>query len=211
VARLTRSAIVEAAFAQLAEGGLTSITARRLAERLGVQAGALYYHLPDMAALQDEMATVIVQELNDAPVVDLPWDDFLRASAAHVRRVLLSYRDGAAIFSGTYLTDDAALGSMEAPLRTLTSAGFTLADAVRALQTLAAFVTGYVIEEQHRLGAPERYTAALRHARIDASVYPLSDAASEVFLDDTFDWGVDALVAGIAVRLSVPPPAATST
>ena len=41
--RLTRGAIVDAAFEQLAETGLDGITARALAARLGVRAGALYY------------------------------------------------------------------------------------------------------------------------------------------------------------------------
>ncbi|WP_291049575.1 TetR/AcrR family transcriptional regulator C-terminal domain-containing protein [Herbiconiux sp.] len=207
MAGLTRGAIVEAAFELLAEGGTAAITARALAGRLGVRPGALYYHVPDMAALSDEMATVIMRELMlpgaDAAHPNAEWRPFLRDSAQHIRRVLLRYREGAKLFSGTYLTDDDALGSMEAPLRVLTEAGFGLVDALRSFQTLYAFVIGHVIEEQHRAATPERYSAALRHQRIDAERFPLTDAANEAFLgdaDEAFDWGVDIILAGIAIR-----------
>ncbi|KQQ00010.1 MULTISPECIES: TetR/AcrR family transcriptional regulator C-terminal domain-containing protein [unclassified Rathayibacter] len=203
MAKLTRDAIVEAAFDLLAEGGLAAITARALAERLGVRAGALYYHLPDMAALADEMATVMMREMVRAEIPPGDWQDVVRATAAHLRAVLLRYRDGARLFSGTYLIDDEAIGSMEVPLTRLTDAGFALIDALRAMQTLTAFVTGSVIEEQHRASAPERYTAARRHQRIDAERFPLTDAVSEAFVgapDEAFAWGVETLVAGLAAR-----------
>ncbi|SMH42289.1 transcriptional regulator, TetR family [Rathayibacter oskolensis] len=203
MAKLTKDAIVQASFDLLAEGGLAAITARALAERLGVRAGALYYHLPDMSALADEMATVMMREIVGVDESPTDWAEFLRATAAHLRAVLLRYRDGARLFSGTYLTDDEAIGSMEVPLRRLTEAGFELVDALRAMQTLTAFVTGSVIEEQHRLSAPERYTAARRHQRIDAARFPLTDAVSEAFTDGAdaaFDWGVETIVAGLAAR-----------
>lgn len=210
MAKLTRAAIVDAAFALLAEGGTAAITARALAERLGVRAGALYYHLPDMTALSDEMATVIMRELMLGEVTDGDWRAFLRDSAAHIRSVLLRYRDGAKLFSGTYLTDDEAIGSMEVPLRVLTAAGFELSEALRSFQTLYGFVIGHVIEEQHRAATPERYTAALRHRRIDAERFPLTDAANEAFLsppDAAFAWGVDTIIAGIAARRAGLPEA----
>lgn len=206
MAGLTRDAIVRTAFELLAEGGTDAITARALAARLGVRPGALYYHLPDMAALSDEMATVIMRELIVAEPggpETLDWQDFLRQVARHIRAVLLRYRDGAKLFSGTYLTDDEAIGSMEVPLRVLTRSGFELVDALRAFQTLYGFVIGHVIEEQHRAATPDRYQAALRQRRIDARKYPLTAAANEAFLgsaEAAFEWSVEAIINGIAAR-----------
>jgi TetR/AcrR family tetracycline transcriptional repressor len=210
MAKLSREAIVDAAFELLAEGGTAAITARALADRLGVRAGALYYHLPDMTALSDEMATVIMRELTIGEAGAGDWRDFLREAAAHIRTVLLRYREGAKLFSGTYLTDDEAIGSMEIPLRVLTTAGFELEEALRSFQTLYGFVIGHVIEEQHRAATPERYSAALRHRRIDAERFPLTDAANDTFLGpsaDAFDWGVQTIVAGIAARHDASPRA----
>ncbi|NQX13239.1 TetR/AcrR family transcriptional regulator C-terminal domain-containing protein [Microbacteriaceae bacterium VKM Ac-2855] len=208
MAKLSRAAIVDAAFELLAEGGTAAITARALAERLGVRAGALYYHVPDMAALSDEMATAIMRELVVGETTETDWQVFLRDTADRIRSVLLRYRDGAKLFSGTYLTDDDAIGSMEVPLRVLTRAGFPVTDALRAFQTLYAFVIGHVIEEQHRAATPERYAAALRHRRIDVARFPLTDAANDAFLsppDEAFAWAVDTIVAGIAARRPAVP------
>ena len=35
-----------------------------------------------------------------------PWTEYVVGSAWGLRRMLLGYRDGAKVFSGTYLTDD---------------------------------------------------------------------------------------------------------
>ncbi|MCA0296666.1 MAG: TetR/AcrR family transcriptional regulator C-terminal domain-containing protein [Actinobacteria bacterium] len=203
---LSRTAIVDAAFDQLAEGGLESITARALAQRLGVQAGALYYHLADMTALRDEMASRIVARMlagaGGEPGVD--WRTLLRTIAHRVRSLLLEYRDGARVVSGTLLTDDDALRALEAPLAALVADGFTPLDAQRALATVNAFVIGYVIEEQQRLAqGTRRYTAEQRRARLDPDAQPLSYALSAEVVDlpeQAFEWGVEALVAGIGAH-----------
>lgn len=210
-AGLTRDAIVDAAFGLLAEGGLEAITARALAGRLGVRAGALYYHLPDMAALRDEMATRVLRRLMQGAdqAAGMDWRTLLRSAAHGSRGVLLEYPDGARLVAGTYLTDDDVLRAMETPLSALVAEGFTALDAQRALSTVNAFVTGYVIEEQerHEVGHhDERYRADQRRARLDPQAQPLSYAVSAEVAElppDTFDWGVEAIVAGIAARLGL--------
>lgn len=205
-ASLTKDRIVDAAFDLLSEGGLDAITARSLAMKLGVRAGALYYHLPDMAALRDEMGTRITARMLEQvmPTGDVSWSALLRRMAEGSRAVLLEYRDGARLVSGTYLTDDAALRSLEAPLAALVAAGFSPLDAQRALSTMNAFVVGFVIEHQHRQVAGPRYTAAERQSRLDPEQQPLSYAMSAEVValpEDAFVWGVDALIAGIGSSL----------
>lgn len=204
---LDRDAIVDAAFDLLAEGGLDAITARALATRLGVRAGALYYHLPDMAALRDEMATRIVRRMLErvGEAAGLGWADLLRSAATTSRDTLLGHRDGALLVAGTYLLDDAALRSLEVPLAALVAQGFTPLDAHRALTTVNAFVVGHVIEEQQRHD-PVRgaaYTAERRRARLDPDAQPLTHALSDEVAAlpvETFTWGVEAIVAGIGAR-----------
>jgi len=204
---LSREVIVDAAFELLATGGLEAITARALAERLGVQAGALYYHLRDMAALRDEMATRIVRRMmaEADQAVGMDWRTLLRTLAHRERAILAEYRDGARVVSGTFLTDDDALRSIERPLASLVAQGFSPLDAQRALSTMDAFVIGFVIEEQQRHGVGEgRYTADQRRARLDPQAQPLSYAVSDEVVElpeESFDWGVESLISGIAVRL----------
>jgi AcrR family transcriptional regulator len=210
-AQLTRSAIIDAAFEQLAETGLDGITARALAARLGVRAGALYYHFRDMADLQDEMASRVLATLLADPVPDGPaddWRELLRAGGHRTREILLSFRDGAKLVAGTTLVDDTALRGLEAPVRVLVAAGMTPLDAQRALQSVNAYVTGFVIEEQHRhpVGGGDRFTAEERRARLDPDEQPLQYALSDEVVSlpaEAFEWGLEALIAGIGVRVGL--------
>ena len=64
---LSRATIVEAAYAMLCQHGLAGLSMRRLAQDLGVQAGALYYHVESK---QDLLAAVAERILGDsAPVI----------------------------------------------------------------------------------------------------------------------------------------------
>ena len=208
---LSREAIVDAAFDQLADSGLEGITARALAARLGVRAGALYYHFRDMSDLQDSMASRIIAEMLAEPIspeARADWRVLLRTSAHHIRRTLLSFRDGAKLVSGTTLVDDEALRSLEEPVRVLVEAGMSPVDAQRALQTVNVFVSGFVVEEQHRHPTPghDRFTADDRRARLDPDKQPLQYALSEEVADlptEAFEWGLEALIEGIGVRLSL--------
>lgn len=205
--RLDRAQIVAAALALLDEGGLEAVTARALAARLGVQAGALYYHLPDMRALLDEVATELLRQMVTQPGAEVMdgWEGVLRRTATRVRTVLTSRRDGARVFAGSRITDDTLLTAMESPLAALTTAGFPLEEAVWALQTVLHLTVGFVIEEQHRRDdEPRDYRPEARRARIDAAAAPLTAAATGSFLADAdrqFAFGVGVLVDGMRLRL----------
>lgn len=217
MAGLTRDVIVRAALDALDDVGLDGLTVRVLANRLGVRPGALYWHIKDKQDLLDEMATTMLRDLvtRSEPPPDgadgTDWAGYLRASAGALRAMLLSHRDGARVFSGRYLTDDAVLAAMEAPLRVLTGAGMPLAEAVLAWMTFYDFVVGFVIEEQAVRPRPDqvdrRYDQDRRAARVDQTRFPLTHAAGATLAmdpDARFGYGVDLLVRA----LSPPPPAA---
>jgi AcrR family transcriptional regulator len=217
-----REKVVRTALGLLNEVGLDGLTLRRLAQELGVRAPTLYWHIKSKQELLDEMATTILRDhvqdpgamldsepttgptTGSTPVPDpRPWQDWMAEVAGGMRRMLLSYRDGAKVFSGTYITDDAVLTSMETPLRTLTGAGFSLANAVSAWSTLYSYVVGFTIEEQavHPGGRTDpRYQPDVRARRIDADRFPLTHQAGAVQFrdfDERFDQGVQIIVAGL--------------
>lgn len=183
--RLDRERIVRRALDLLDEVGLDGLTLRRLASDLGVQAAALYWHVPSKAALLDEMATTMLRDLieqaNDelAALAGEPWQDCVLLSADRFRAALLARRDGARVFSGTYLTDERLAGWVELPLSILVDAGFPTADATRAWGTLLAFVQGFAVEEQAQ---------------------PPGTGAD---VDERFAFGVDVIVRGLESRLAV--------
>jgi TetR/AcrR family transcriptional regulator, tetracycline repressor protein len=175
---LSKAAIVQAALDVLDEAGMDGVTVRAVARRLGVQAPALYWHVKNKQELLDEMGTEIWRRVAQEMLAlgsDVTWRERLPAYAAIVRRALLSHRDGAKAFSGTYLTDVGVLQRQESMFAQMSAAGFTLEDTVRAYSLLYSFTVGFCIEEQAVASAEpgdDRYSLARRAERLDADQYP---------------------------------------
>jgi TetR/AcrR family transcriptional regulator, tetracycline repressor protein len=190
-AGLTKTAIVQAALDLLDETGMDGLTVRALAARLGVQAPALYWHVPGKQALLDEMATCIWRRIGDEMAAlpsGLPWRELMATYARTVRDELLGHRDGAKAFSGTTLTDPAVIRRQEATFEHLIGQGFTLADAVRGLLLLHNFTIGFCIEEQTVVqmiaSGDDRYCLARRAELIGQDTAPLAVEAGQVIFGD---------------------------
>jgi TetR/AcrR family transcriptional regulator, tetracycline repressor protein len=188
---LTKAAIVAAALDALDETGLDGLTVRVVADRLGVQPPALYWHFGSKQDLIDEMATEIwrrvTAELKALPA-DIGWGEGMTAFARITRQALLSRRDGAKMVSGTYMTDASLLREQEAGLASMLAQGFTVATATQAYQLLYSFIIGFCIEEQavsQAVAARDaRYSLASRAERIGANEHPLvARAGPEIFSD----------------------------
>lgn len=90
---LSRAAIVEAAAGILDVYGLADLSMRRVADALGVQAGALYYHVPNKQSLLSAIADDILGALGPA--------ESLEAWAGQYRSALLARRDGAELVASS--------------------------------------------------------------------------------------------------------------
>lgn len=184
---VTLDRIVAAGLELLDEVGLDGLTTRALATRLDVKAPALYWHVANKQTLVDEMATALWREIQAAlPAVDerSDWREYLAAFAATVRATLLRHRDGAKLFSGTYLTDVGVLEAQEAPLSLLVAAGMSLQRAVEISTVLYAYTVGATIEEQAIAQADDRYTPEQREKRLDPQRFPLVTAAGRLSFPD---------------------------
>jgi TetR/AcrR family transcriptional regulator, tetracycline repressor protein len=185
---LSKTAVVRAALDVLDDAGIDGVTVRAVAARLGVQAPALYWHVRDKRELLDEMATEIWRQVSAevaALPADLPWDQVMAAFAAVTRRALLAHRDGAKVFSGTYLTDASALEAQEDRFARMVAEGFSVADATRAYSLLYSFTIGFCIEEQAAAQAgDDRFSEASRAARIDERSHPvIAEGGPQIFGD----------------------------
>ncbi len=131
------------------EVGVDGLTTRKLAERLGVQQPALYWHFRNKRALLDALAEAMLAEnhTHSVPRADDDWRSFLIGNARSFRQALLAYRDGARIHAGTR-PGAPQMETADAQLRFLCEAGFSAGDAVNALMTISYFTVGAVLEEQ---------------------------------------------------------------
>jgi AcrR family transcriptional regulator len=202
--------VADTALRLLNEVGLDGLSLRVIARELDVKAPALYWHFKDKQALLDEMATQMYRRMAAGVALDPAdtWRERLLKANRGLRTALLGYRDGARVFSGTRFTGTDHAPALEANLRLLTAAGFTLAQAADAGRTANAFTIGFVIEEQgmrpFRGEAREGLDLGER-ARLLAE-FPLAAAVGEFLFDDydrQFEEGLAIVLAGIAARYGV--------
>jgi AcrR family transcriptional regulator len=204
---LEREGVVRTALRLLDEVGLDGLTVRKLASELGVQAPALYWHFQNKQELLDEMATTVfadaVHEFG-LPGEGTTWEEWAAEYARQLRRMLLRYRDGARMFSGRYLTDNALFASMESALRKFTEAGFSLPNAASGLLTLYCYTVGFTIEEQAVYPRPgkrsQQYDLRKRAERIDRERFPLALAVGEVAFtrfEERFEQGIQSIIGGL--------------
>ncbi|WP_282699736.1 TetR/AcrR family transcriptional regulator [Streptomyces sp. CC219B] len=209
-APLDRTRVADTALKLLNETGLDGLTLRAIARELDVKAPALYWHFKDKQALLDEMATEMYRRMVAGASFHPAdtWRERLLKANRGLRTALLGYRDGAKVFSGSRFTGIEHAAQMEDTLRLLASAGFTLAQAVRATTTSYAYTLGFVTEEQgvHPLPDERREGYDLtERARLLAD-FPLAAAAgAEIFEDyDThFEEGLALVIDGVTARYGV--------
>jgi TetR/AcrR family transcriptional regulator, tetracycline repressor protein len=153
---VTRNEIVTAALALLDEAGLDGLTLRRLADRLGIRAPTLYWHVRDKRELLDLVASAIMDQALAGwrePRPGQAWWDWLAGRARVMRSALLAHRDSAMILAGNRPTGQ-ALPGIERQLQALTGAGFSPPDAMLTLQALNAYVIGEVLDTQGEAARP---------------------------------------------------------
>src|SRR5215470_1737707 len=144
-----RERLVSAALDLLDEAGLEGLTMRSLAERLGMRAASLYWHIRDKDQLLGLLAEAIVAEVPE-PASDLPWRAQLEAFATDYRDVLRSHRDGARVVMAA---QPAAPRLYEGLVRSLLAAGFNGEVAVDACHLLAGTYVPAAVAEESGMGA----------------------------------------------------------
>jgi TetR/AcrR family transcriptional regulator, tetracycline repressor protein len=210
VGKIDRTLVADTALRLLNEVGLEGLSLRAIAKELDVKAPALYWHFKDKQALLDEMATEMYRRMvAGAPIEpDATWRERLLVANRGLRAALLSYRDGAKVFSGSRFTGTEHAVQMEENLRAFVAAGFTLQQAVRATTTAYLFTLGFVTEEQGVQPVPgerrEGYDVAERAELL--AEFPLSAAAGpEIFedYDERFEEGLLVVLTGIEARYGI--------
>jgi TetR/AcrR family tetracycline transcriptional repressor len=202
--KLDSEVILEAALALLDEVGMDKLSTRLLAERLGVQQPALYWHFKNKRALLDAMNGEILRRAHERrlPLPDESWDTFLRENAHSFRRALLARRDGARLHAGSE-PDPGDLEMVEAQLAAVVSRGMPATQAMALMIALGRYTVGCVLEEQ---AAPP--DAAQRQQTLDAAAAsrPLLAEAFASYRkagpDAMFEIGVDLMLEGAKGRLA---------
>jgi TetR/AcrR family tetracycline transcriptional repressor len=146
---LRRDQVVEAALELLDEVGLDAFTTRALTDRLGVQRGALYWHVKSKQELLAAVTELVVAPVfADTGDDSGDWADDLVEFAHRLRAAMLAHRDGARLVAANVTMSKSGVELMENALARYIRQGIPLPVAARWGDIMASYVTGYVLQEQ---------------------------------------------------------------
>jgi TetR/AcrR family tetracycline transcriptional repressor len=205
--KVDRRGIIDTALELLNEVGVDALSTRLIAQRLGVQQPALYWHFKNKRALLDAMNGEILARAHEArvPRPDEAWQDFVLRNGRSFRTALLSYRDGARVHAGTE-ADPGDLMHVETQAAFLVAAGFSPGQAMQLFVAVGRYVVGCVLEEQ---ASP--IDGSIEQTQLDeaAKAYPvLAEAIAYYRVSGhagLFERGLELMVKGAEVELATVP------
>ncbi|QWF79880.1 TetR/AcrR family transcriptional regulator C-terminal domain-containing protein [Amycolatopsis sp. CA-230715] len=147
---LNKAVVLAAAVALLDEVGLDALSTRKLATRLDVQVGALYWHYPSKQALLDAIAEQICEDMTNRVLAETGWTEQFRAIAVAHREAMLAHTDGARVIATMSKPGPHALAFIERPKALVRGLRIPEHEVAAIVDTLTSYVNGYAIEEQAR-------------------------------------------------------------
>jgi AcrR family transcriptional regulator len=143
---LNRERVLRAAVALADQGGFESLTMRKLAKELGVEAMSLYNHVASKDDLLDGMVDVVFGEI-ELPSTDVDWKTAMRTRAVSTREVLARHRWAIGLMEGRTTHGPANLSLHNAVLGCLRAAGFSMEMTVHAYSVQDAYIYGFALQE----------------------------------------------------------------
>jgi len=202
--KLTKERIVDAGMATFAEVGYHGLSMRQVAERLGVHAGSLYYHVRGKDELLGLMADRVCRQAYDAGTAVLAalppeatWEDEIEAQADTLRRSIRQHPGGAMLLADSPgMLSPGALSLMERLLQTLLQARVPVAHCGVAADTLLSHITGFVLQE--RGSSPVPAVTAEVYADLSARFPLVIERMPRLSQDDKFQRSIRLLCTAFA-------------
>ena len=198
---LSRERVVSTALALVDAEGLEALSMRRLGAALGMATMAVYYYLPNKAALLDAVVEAGMAE------IDLGVDDPSRPAEERLVRAAKAYGEVLVRHSNTLPllmvrgpVTPTGLAPVELMVSVLRSGGLSLENAMAGMHMLAAAVRGYAAIIAREMAEPEQRDVEGLVALTSPEEFPnLSEAAArpEQDLQAQFEFGLRAIAAGL--------------
>jgi len=144
---LSRERVLDAAFALADETGVESLSMRRLAKSLGVEAMSLYNHVGSKDDLLDGLVELVFEEI-EPPPSGVDWRTAMRRRAISTREALRRHPWAIGLMEARSQPGPASIALHEAVLKTLREAGFSLAETVHAYSVQDAYIYGFALQER---------------------------------------------------------------
>ena len=213
---LSRDRVLGAAIGLADAGGIEALTMRRLAQELGVEAMSLYHHVANKDDLLVGILDLVIREM-DVPSNAAEWKTAMRRSAISAHEVLVRHPWACRLLvSDSSKVAPARLHYMDAVLRCLREAGFSVELTHHAYHALDSHIIGFTLWQQSFSfeSAEELQDMAGNFLReLPADEFPylaehvvhhLRESSDE---DQTeFDFGLDLILDGLEKLRAGPAP-----
>jgi AcrR family transcriptional regulator len=141
---LSRERVLDAAIKLVDQGGLGSLSMRKLGQEFGVEAMALYYHFANKDELIDGIVDIVFSEI-ELPTDGTGWKAAMRQRAISMRDVLLRHRWAINLMESRRNAGPANLRHHDAVIGNLRAAGFENVMVARAYSLLDAYIYGFAL------------------------------------------------------------------
>jgi AcrR family transcriptional regulator len=205
-APLTRERVLAAAIDLADRDGIASLSMRKLAQELGVEAMSLYHHVANKDAILDGLIDLVFGEI-DLPVGEADWKAAMRRRAISAREVLRRHPWATGLMESRSTPGPATLRHHDAVLGILRNAGFPLELAAHAYSLLDSYIYGFALQETSLpFNTPEETAevAQAMMAEFPADAYPhLTEIAVEHVLQPGYSYageylfGLDLILDGL--------------
>jgi AcrR family transcriptional regulator len=203
--RLSRDRVLDAAVELADEHGIESVTMRRLARALGVEAMSLYNHVASKDELLDGMADRVMAEFDLSRSGD--WEADIRGLAESAHAALLRHPWAPSLIMSPPRVIDARLVYMEFLLGTFREAGFSAELTYRGYHAVDSHILGFTMWQLgHRMPAgpiPDQLSGFIRDFPYDTFPHVgehirqhTADESPDADVSE-FDFGLELVLAGL--------------
>ena len=204
--RLTRELVLQTALHLADQGGLESLSMRKLGQELGVEAMAVYYHFANKDEVLDGIVDLVWTEI-DLPVAGADWRIAMRRRAISVHDVLARHRWAIGLMESRLNPGPANLRHHDAVIGNLRAAGFEMAMVAHAYSLLDGYIYGFALTKMNlpfdALDDISEMAQTMLEPFPDGQ-YPnlvafITEHAMQPGYDfaDEFEWGLDVILDGI--------------
>ena len=203
---LTRERVLQAGVRRADEGGIESLSMRKLGQELGVEAMALYHHFANKDDLVDSMVDLVFGEI-ELPPTGGDWRTAMRQRAIAVRDALQRHRWAIGLMESRRRPGPANLRHHDAVIGSLRAGGFDIAMAAHAYSLLDSYIYGFALTKMNLPFETSDDVAEVAQSMLEpfpADEYPymveiLTDHVMKPGYDygEEFEYGLDLILNGL--------------
>lgn len=200
-APLSRDKVLRAALRMADKDGIESLSMRRLAQALKVEAMSLYNHVAGKEDILDGLVDLVASEL-DVPVIGGDWRASMRRRALSAHAVLMQHPWATMLFVSRVNVGPNMLRYVDATIGCLRAAGFSYPMADHAWNALDAYTYGFTLQRLNFPFDPSEYAPAAEGFldRIPVEQFPYLNGMSQEVIAGRHD-GIQHLELGLDLLL----------